>query len=245
MQMLPYNNQTQSFEIITTAPYACSYIPFRLAQSEIINIHRQINKTEFSFLLANGFRRSGEHIYRPACHDCGACISLRIKAQHFRLSRNQKRTFAQHQNLRVQQQGLIFNEEHFKLYCKYQSIRHPETSNEQDNLATYQSFILKSRTSSYLIEFYEPQLVGVDLLKMVSVVDVHDDGLSAVYTFYDPSPGASYGSYAIMWQIQYVQSLDLPYLYLGYWIESSPKMRYKSRFGPHELFINNQWVDGV
>ncbi|MCM2296156.1 arginyltransferase [Rhodoferax sp.] len=240
-------NQSQetafkTLQFYATASYPCSYLDGRTARSQVATPAHLIDATGYSVLMRNGFRRSGLFYYRPHCDHCQACLSLRLPVADFKADRSQKRAWFQHAHLKATVSSLTFLPEHFALYQRYQQARHPGGGMDADDVAQYQDFLMDSHVDSLLVEFREPSPDNAPgVLKMVSIIDQLDDGMSAVYTFYDPEPGRSYGTYSVLWQIKRAQACGLKYLYLGYWVAQSQKMSYKSRFRPFEIFTGQQW----
>jgi len=242
----------QKLQFYVTTPYKCGYLPSKLAQSLIAAPHHLIDAKIYNGLIQQGFRRSGKFAYRPHCEHCNECVPVRVVLDRFSPTRSQKRAQKQHADLSVRILPLSYSQSHFELYANYQSLRHSSDesfsqNSEIDDAEQYRQFLCQSNVESLMVEFRDTR----HQVKIVSVVDVVNDGVSAVYTFYDANDAiaisgenrksASYGTYSILWLIEWTKSLGLPYLYLGYWIKDSKKMAYKQNFQPQERLEEDVW----
>jgi leucyl-tRNA---protein transferase len=227
------------FQYYTTAAYPCSYLPQQMARAKVAIPIEAINTQTYSQLIKQGFRRNGLNSYKPHCDACSACVSMRIAVAQFAPNRSQRRCWQQHDHLKARLLGLDLHPQHADLYMRYQHARHAGAAPNPDNMHEYSTFVLQSNVHSQLIEFSDPSTHAV---KLVSLVDFVEDGLSAVYQFYDTQDDASYGTYGVLWLVALARQLNLPYVYLGYWVANSSKMNYKANFKPFELLIQTQWT---
>ncbi|WP_297821725.1 arginyltransferase [uncultured Paraglaciecola sp.] len=219
-----------------TAPFACSYLPEQDERLLIFMSDSVPNITEYDFLIGAGFRRSGTQVYRPHCEACKACESIRLPVDIFTASKSQKRIMKRNQDLTIH---ISDNDkpEYYPLYESYVNQRHADGSMYPATKEQYQGFILSPWNNALFIEIYATnELIGV------AVTDNLASSLSALYTFFKPDQQQrSLGNFAILQQIELAKSLNKPFLYLGYQIDTCQKMSYKQNFLPHERFFDDKW----
>jgi arginine-tRNA-protein transferase len=232
------NKIISSVRLFRTSPHPCSYKESEQAATVFVDPDLVIDKAINSKLSDLGYRRSGAHLYRPDCDFCQACISCRVPVAEFQFNRSQRRILRRNESLRVVEKSDLTDYIAYDLYQRYINQRHLDGDMFPASLEQYEAFIKTKMFDTRFFLFYEQE----ELLA-VSVVDFLEQGLSAVYTFFDPDQGQrSLGNFAILWQIKTCQKLGLPYVFLGYWIKGCGKMEYKSKFRPLEMLINGRWV---
>lgn len=226
-------------KVYATHPHDCSYLPGEEATTLFIDPATRVDRHLYSRLSDVGFRRSGCHVYRPHCARCSACIPVRIVANRFRPGRSQRRIWRRNEDLRVCDLPDINDPATFALYCDYIASRHADGDMYPPSEQQYRSFLTSQWGCTRHLGFF----LGEQLL-CVAVSDVMDNGLSAIYTFFDPSQsGRGLGTYAVMWQVAEAARMGLDYVYLGYWIHNSRKMSYKSNFRALEILQNGVWSE--
>lgn len=233
---------TQHLRFYASASYPCSYLPDKTARSLVATPSHLVTTQTYSKMVQNGFRRSGLYTYRPFCDRCEACIPVRVEANAFLPTRSQRRAMTRLAQLEVTLETPRFDDGHYSLYLAYQRKRHAGGGMDDDDATQYQQFLMHSHVDSQLVVFSETDPhSGQRILKMVTLMDIVEDGLSAVYTFFDAQDTSGLGTCSILWMIEQAKSLGLSYVYLGYWIEQSAKMRYKAKFQPQQKWREGQW----
>lgn len=228
----------QTLIFYATPEHDCSYLDEKKATTMFVDPRAQINKDLYSKLSALGFRRSGNHYYRPHCKECQECVPVRVPVNSFTPSRSQKRNLKKNIGLETSITPPEFYQTHYNLYEKYIVTRHADGDMYPPSEEQYRSFLVESNPNTFFLEFkYKGVLIGV------SVIDELTDGLSSVYTYFDPEVSdRSLGVYSVLWQIEECKRRSLDYLYLGYWIKNCRKMEYKTLYKPVEFLQDNQWV---
>lgn len=233
---------TTSLNVGITKEFPCSYLADQQEQLLML-IEPQTNARDFyPTLLANGFRRSGDQVYRPHCAQCQACQSLRIPTKDFKLSRSQKRLLNKNKQLTIKISEII-KPQYFNLYQRYIDTIHSDGPMFPASIKQYQRFIESIWNKALYIEIYDHEkLIAVSVTDQVDGKD--ERAWSAFYCFYDPDYRLnSLGTFAVLSQLSLAKELGIDWLYLGYYIEECQKMNYKTQFNPHQRFIDGLWFD--
>lgn len=224
--------------LFRTMPRPCPYLDDRVERDLFAELAGLSARPAYDLLIQSGFRRSHSVAYRPDCPGCKACVPVRVVASEFAPGRTQRRLLKANADLTVNEQPPLINREQFRLFSAYLAGRHGDGEMVNMTMDDYRMMIEDSPVLTFLVEFRAPddRLVGVCLTDQVA------DGLSAVYSFYDPAASRrSLGTYMVLWLIQRARELDLDHVYLGYWIAETRKMSYKIRFRPLEGFGEHGW----
>ena len=225
-------------DLYLTPPHPCSYLDRTDAQTLFADPRRIITSNSYQHLSDQGFRRSGGHLYRPRCNHCNACIAVRVPMASFKPTRSQRRNLRKNSDLRVEVEPARFTHRHYQVYERYISMRHADGDMYPASEDQFRSFLLCTWATTHFVCLY----LGERLLS-VAVTDQLDDGLSAVYTFFEPTEQSrGLGVHSILQQIELSKALSLSHVYLGYWIKESAKMNYKSQFRPLQMFIDGRWL---
>jgi len=195
-------------------------------------------------LSKQGFRRSQNVLYRPSCAECSACLSARVRVADFAPSKSQRRALRRNSDLRREATSPWATEEQYALFRAYLDSRHANGGMADMDIFEFAAMIEETPIRSRVIEYSKRTEDGTRELVAVCLTDVLDDGLSMVYSFYDPARArTSLGTHVILDHIRIAQEAGLPYVYLGYWVPGSPKMGYKANFAALEVYKNGEWQD--
>jgi len=234
----PVHIRADRIPLYLTPEHGCSYLSAQPAQTLFVDPHTTPDREVYQHLLGVGFRRSGDHVYRPHCPDCNACVPVRIPVRQFQPRRTQRRCW---QRSATELQAIpripVFDPEHYALYRRYTATRHASGGMADADPASYVEFLTTRWCPTLFVELRRRgQLIAV------AVTDVLPNALSAVYTFFDPDwSHDSPGVLAVLWQIQEAQRRGLEHLYLGYWIGVCHKMSYKDQYRPLEAWDGRRW----
>jgi leucyl-tRNA---protein transferase len=230
-------------QFYVTAPQPCPYLAGRMERKLFTALQGEYAVKLNDALSKQGFRRSQNVLYRPSCAECSACLSARIRVADFRPTKSQKRALRRNARLRRDATSPWATEDQYALFRAYLDSRHAEGGMADMDIFEFAAMIEETPIRSRVVEYSEGQ--GSDRhLAAVCLTDVLDDGLSMVYSFYDPDLAQdSLGTYVILDHIEIAREAGLPYVYLGYWVPGSPKMGYKAKFPALEVYAGGVWQD--
>ena len=225
--------------LFLTPDHPCSYLPGRQARTLFVSPELSVDSALQSALSRVGFRRSGEYLYRPQCDACRACVPTRIAVEHFAPNRQQRRATQRNADLRIELIPAMRSDALYELYARYIRTRHADGDMNPPSPSQYDSFLIGTWSSTMMLTAHKD-----DAIVAVGVIDLLDDGVSAVYTFFDPDAAQrSLGTFMVLTEIELARTLKLPYLYLGYWIEGCEKMNYKADYKPQDRLQPSGWKE--
>ncbi len=231
-------------QFYVTAPQGCPYLDNRVERKLFTALQGEHAVPLNDALSKQGFRRSQNVLYRPSCADCSACYSARIRVADFKPTRGQRRVIRRNAHLSREASTPWATEEQYQLFRSYLDARHADGGMADMDIFEFAAMIEETPVRSRVIEYYRPSdnaRLRRDL-SAVCLTDVLDDGLSMVYSFFEPESQAnSPGTYIILDHIEIAREAGLPYVYLGYWVPGSPKMGYKANYAALELFHDGKW----
>jgi leucyl-tRNA---protein transferase len=231
-------------QFYVTAPQTCPYLEGRMERKLFTALQGEHAQKLNDTLSKQGFRRSQNVLYRPSCAECSACISARIRVADFVPSRTQKKVLRRNEALRRNATSPWATEDQYALFRSYLDTRHADGGMADMDIFEFAAMIEETPIRSRVVEYTHTSASGEPGLAAVCLTDVLDDGLSMVYSFYDPGlMDASLGTYVVLDHIEIAREAGLPYVYLGYWVPGSRKMGYKAKFGALEIYKGGQWRD--
>lgn len=231
-------------QFYVTAPQPCPYLDGRMERKLFTALQGEQAERLNDALSKQGFRRSQNVLYRPSCTECSACYSARIRVADFKPSRSQKRTIKRNSDLRREATSPWATEEQFALFRRYLDSRHSDGGMADMDVLEFAAMIEETPIRSRVIEYSADPEPGSRRRKLTAVclTDLLDDGVSMVYSFYDPERiDDSLGTYVILDHVNIAREAGLPYVYLGYWVPGSRKMGYKSNFDALEVYLGGEW----
>ncbi|MCV2880897.1 arginyltransferase [Actibacterium sp. XHP0104] len=231
-------------QFYVTAPQPCPYLSGRMERKLFTALQGEHSEKLNDSLSKQGFRRSQNVLYRPSCADCCACMSARIRVSEFEPNRSQRKTARRNTDLRRNATSPWATEDQYALFRRYLESRHADGGMADMDIFEFAAMIEETPVRTRVVEYTAPSQSDrreSDLIA-VSLTDVLDDGLSMVYSFYDPDQTArSLGTWAILDHVDIAREAGLPFVYLGYWVPGSQKMGYKSNFSGLEIFKGGEW----
>ena len=231
-------------QFYVTAPQPCPYLDGRQERKLFTALPLDNAGRLNDALSKQGFRRSQNVLYRPSCAECTACLSARIRVADFRPNRSQRRTLRRNSDLRREATSPWATEDQYALFRRYLDSRHSDGGMADMDIFEFAAMIEETPVKSRVVEYTAPPDMAGERRKLTAVclTDVLDDGVSMVYSFYEPDRvGDSLGTYIILDHVEIARQAGLPYVYLGYWVPGSRKMGYKAKFGALEIYKNGRW----